>query len=339
MSVVLSFHIQSLLLLLRNIMSSSSGRLLHELVLLCTTKGQFEFLPLFYSHSIFCWMCTYSLICFCLFFVYLLLGITLFFTISLSFTLNAGYYNLSSCILQTQGTRILKRVSGVQLKCLYSCTIFFAFNFFLLFFLNQVTVLMDEQQVEVESVGEDGEMDGAIKGILRAAAGEMGQLERRWLRRKVRGLLMKGMGKRDTRGWTTQLILASGAPCGCTIERLARSREPCACSAWRRSSTEVAQVTLSDIYSISIPMISHNSRVTHKSGLANAKSEDPGHLASSPTVASGTPTRSHIVSAKARYLYSLQYQPRQIFRYCLHLPLLNVFVVHFVWKDFEPLLL
>ncbi|XP_026067665.1 golgin subfamily A member 6C-like isoform X2 [Carassius auratus] len=36
----------------------------------------------------------------------------------------------------------------------------------------EVTVLMDEQQVEVESVGEDGEMDGAIKGILRAAAGE-----------------------------------------------------------------------------------------------------------------------------------------------------------------------
>lgn len=40
------------------------------------------------------------------------------------------------------------------------------------FFLFQVTVLMDEQQVEVESVGEDGEMDGAIRGILRAAAGE-----------------------------------------------------------------------------------------------------------------------------------------------------------------------
>ncbi|XP_055058080.2 uncharacterized protein [Misgurnus anguillicaudatus] len=36
----------------------------------------------------------------------------------------------------------------------------------------EVTVLMDEQQVEVESVGEDGEMDGAIRGILRAAAGE-----------------------------------------------------------------------------------------------------------------------------------------------------------------------
>nr|XP_055058102.1 zinc finger BED domain-containing protein isoform X4 [Misgurnus anguillicaudatus] len=34
-----------------------------------------------------------------------------------------------------------------------------------------VEVLMDEQQVEVESVGEDGEMDGAIRGILRAAAG------------------------------------------------------------------------------------------------------------------------------------------------------------------------
>lgn len=42
----------------------------------------------------------------------------------------------------------------------------------LFFCLYQVTVLMDEQQVEVESVGEDGEMDGAIRGILRAAAGE-----------------------------------------------------------------------------------------------------------------------------------------------------------------------
>ncbi len=137
---------------------------------------------------------------FCLFFVYLLLGITLFFTISLSFTLNAGYYNLPSCILQTQGTSILKRVSGVQLKCLYSCTIFFAFNFFLLFFLNQVTVLMDEQQVEVESVGEDGEMDGAIKGILRAAAGEGttgagGGWGGRWGACWWRGW------ERDTRGW------------------------------------------------------------------------------------------------------------------------------------------
>ncbi|XP_052001083.1 uncharacterized protein LOC127656679 isoform X2 [Xyrauchen texanus] len=35
-----------------------------------------------------------------------------------------------------------------------------------------VEVLMDEQQVEVGSVGEDGDMDGAIRGILRAAAGE-----------------------------------------------------------------------------------------------------------------------------------------------------------------------
>ncbi len=125
---------------------------------------------------------------------------------------------------------------------------------------------MDEQQVEVESVGEDGEMDGAIKGILRAAAGE-GTTEA--VAEEGEGPVDEGDGKEiqeddnpaNTRKWSSVWV---------HYRSLARSREPCACSAWRRSSTGVAQVTLSDIYSISIPMSSHNSRITHKSGLTNA---------------------------------------------------------------------
>ncbi|XP_051754824.1 zinc finger BED domain-containing protein isoform X2 [Ctenopharyngodon idella] len=159
-----------------------------------------------------------------------------------------------------------------------------------------VEVLMDEQQVEVESVGEDGEMDGAIKGILRAAAGE-GTAEAEVADEEGEGPVDEGDGKEiqedeapgNTRKWSSvwvhyrKLGQEPRALCLLCMEKIQH-----------RSSTSNLIRHLQHKHPNEFAQLEdHPQKRPNK-----RKSEDPSRLASSPTLASGTPTRSQIVSPK-----------------------------------------
>uniref|UniRef100_A0A8C1SB58 Inner centromere protein A-like n=2 Tax=Cyprinus carpio TaxID=7962 RepID=A0A8C1SB58_CYPCA len=160
----------------------------------------------------------------------------------------------------------------------------------------EVTVLMDEQQVEVESVGEDGEMDGAIKGILRAAAGE-GTAEAEVADEEGEGPVDEGDGKEiqedenpaNTRKWSSvwvhyrKLGQEPRALCLLCMEKIQH-----------RSSTSNLIRHLQHKHPSEFAQLEdHPQKRPNK-----RKSEDPSRLASSPTLAAGTPTRSHIVPPK-----------------------------------------
>lgn len=155
---------------------------------------------------------------------------------------------------------------------------------------------MDEQQVEVESVGEDGEMDGAIKGILRAAAGE-GTAEAEVADEEAEGPVDEGDGKEiqedeapgNTRKWSSvwvhyrKLGQEPRALCLLCMEKIQH-----------RSSTSNLIRHLQHKHPNEFAQLEdHPQKRPNK-----RKSEDPSRLASSPTLASGTPTRSQIVSPK-----------------------------------------
>ncbi|XP_052458018.1 zinc finger BED domain-containing protein [Carassius gibelio] len=160
----------------------------------------------------------------------------------------------------------------------------------------EVTVLMDEQQVEVESVGEDGEMDGAIKGILRAAAGE-GTTEAEVADEEGEVPVDEGDGKEiqeednptNTRKWSAvwvhyrKLGQEPRALCLLCMEKIQH-----------RSSTSNLIRHLQHKHPIEFAQLEDHPQKRP----SKRKSEDPSRLASSPTLASGTPTRSHIVSPK-----------------------------------------
>ncbi|TRY89496.1 hypothetical protein DNTS_016069 [Danionella cerebrum] len=159
----------------------------------------------------------------------------------------------------------------------------------------EVTVLMDEQQVEVESVGEDGEMDGAIKGILRAAAGE-GATEAEVVDEEVEGhVVEEGSAKEiqeeeapgNTRKWSSvwlhyrKLGQEPRALCLLCMEKIQH-----------RSSTSNLIRHLQHKHPNEFAQLEDHpqKRPTKR------KSEDPNLDASSTL--SGTPTRSLIVSPK-----------------------------------------
>ncbi len=149
---------------------------------------------------------------------------------------------------------------------------------------------------------------------------------------------MKGMGKRYKR-MTTQLILASGAPVWVHYRKI--GQEPralcllCMEKIQHRSSTSNLIRHLQHKHPNEFAQLeSHPQKRPSK-----RKSEDPGHLASSPTVASGTPTRSHIVSPKRDICTPCS---TSLDRYsgivCIYL--FSMFLLYILCeKDFEPLLL
>lgn len=154
---------------------------------------------------------------------------------------------------------------------------------------------MDEQQVEVESVGEDGEMDGAIKGILRAAAGE-GTTEAEVVDEEVEGPVDEGDGKEiqedetpgNTRKWSSvwvhyrKLGQEPRALCLLCMEKIQH-----------RSSTSNLIRHLQHKHPNEFAQLEdHPQKRPNK-----RKSDDPTRLTSSPTLSS-TPTRSLIVSPK-----------------------------------------